>query len=236
MRTWVHLLAIIFLQAASLIKEKCDSPHLVQGVLGRRLQPRGWIWERQNKRASHARHPHQSRGSRAPSLGRFLACLQEARHAEIKRNLFCGRKGRFFWPGIPILGRRQEAYCIKDVSRGNKLKLMLQKREASAAAEKPEVSVKETAAKEFLSSLRRQRRQLWDRSQPDVQQWYQQFLYLGFDEQKFEDDISYWTNLGRARNEYYGGHYQHHYDEDSPIGPRNPHDFRHGAGVNYDDY
>lgn len=54
--------------------------------------------------------------------------------------------------------------------------------------------------------------------------------------QKFEDDISYWTNLGRARNEYYGGHYQHHYDEDSPIGPRNPHDFRHGAGVNYDDY
>uniref|UniRef100_A0A8C8AMJ5 ECRG4 augurin precursor n=2 Tax=Otus sunia TaxID=257818 RepID=A0A8C8AMJ5_9STRI len=115
-----------------------------------------------------------------------------------------------------------------DVSRGNKLKLMLQKREAPVAT-KPEVSVKETAAKEFLSSLRRQRRQLWDRSQPDVQQWYQQFLYLGFDEAKFEDDISYWTNLGRARNEYYGGYYQHHYDEDSPIGPRNPHTFRHGA-------
>lgn len=54
---------------------------------------------------------------------------------------------------------------------------------SASAAAKPEVSVKETAAKEFLSSLRRQRRQLWDRSQPDVQQWYQQFLYLGFDEQ-----------------------------------------------------
>ena len=54
--------------------------------------------------------------------------------------------------------------------------------------------------------------------------------------QKFEDDMSYWTSLGRARNEYYGGYYQHHYDEDSPIGPRNPHAFRHGAGVNYDDY
>ncbi|NXD68847.1 AUGN protein, partial [Eolophus roseicapillus] len=103
-------------------------------------------------------------------------------------------------------------------------------------ATKPEVSVKETTAKEFLNSLRRQRRQLWDRSQPDVQQWYQQFLYLGFDEAKFEDDMSYWTSLGRARNEYYGGYYQHHYDEDSPIGPRNPHTFRHGAGVNYDDY
>lgn len=47
---------------------------------------------------------------------------------------------------------------------------------------KGEVSVKEDKAKEFLSSLRRQKRQLWDRSQPDVQQWYQQFLYLGFDE------------------------------------------------------
>ncbi|KAM6439042.1 augurin [Rhynochetos jubatus] len=122
-----------------------------------------------------------------------------------------------------------------DVSRGNKLKMLLQKREAPVAT-KPEVSVQETAAKEFLSSLRRQRRQLWDRSQPDVQQWYQQFLYLGFDEAKFEDDISYWTSLGRARNEYYGGYYQHHYDEDSPIGPQNPHTFRHGAGVNYDDY
>nr|XP_021135249.3 augurin isoform X1 [Anas platyrhynchos] len=129
----------------------------------------------------------------------------------------------------------------RDVSRGNKLKLMLQKREGgelipAPAAAKPEVSVKEKAAKEFLSSLRRHKRQLWDRSQPDVQQWYQQFLYLGFDEAKFEDDMSYWTSLGRGGNEYYGGYYQHHYDEDSPIGPRNPHTFRHGAGVNYDDY
>ncbi|XP_010726432.1 augurin [Lagopus muta] len=122
-----------------------------------------------------------------------------------------------------------------DISRGNKLKRMLQKREAPIAT-KPEVSLKEEAAKGFLRSLRRPRRQLWDRSQPDVQQWYQQFLYLGFDEAKFEDDMSYWTSLGRGGNEYYGGYYQHHYDEDSPIGPRNPHTFRHGAGVNYDDY
>lgn len=71
------------------------------------------IWERQDKRAFHARHPHQSRGSRALSLGRFLPCLQEAKHAGIKRNFFCGRKGRFFWPGIPILGRRQKAYRIQ---------------------------------------------------------------------------------------------------------------------------
>lgn len=62
------------------------------------------------------------------------------------------------------------------------------------------------------------------------------FLYYLFFWQKFEDDMSYWTSLGRGGNEYYGGYYQHHYDEDSPIGPRNPHTFRHGAGVNYDDY
>ncbi|KAM9172930.1 augurin isoform 2-T2 [Pangshura tecta] len=127
------------------------------------------------------------------------------------------------------------SHTAPDGSRGNKLKLMLQKREALAPA-KTEVSVKENTAKEFLSSLKRQKRQLWDRTQPDVQQWYQQFLYLGFDEAKFEDDVSYWTNLRRGGNEYYGGYYQDHFDEDAPIGPRNPHTFRHGANVNYDDY
>ncbi|TFJ95028.1 Augurin [Platysternon megacephalum] len=53
---------------------------------------------------------------------------------------------------------------------------------SAPAPAKTEVSVKENTAKEFLSSLKRQKRQLWDRTQPDVQQWYQQFLYLGFDE------------------------------------------------------
>ncbi|XP_009637265.1 augurin [Egretta garzetta] len=176
-----------------------------------------------------------------------------------------------------------------DVSRGNKLKLMLQKREAPVAT-KPEVSVKETAAKEFLSSLRRQKRNRKNRKSGFMHQKvktggkYQEIRNkdkprntnikgaqhvfrlkalsvealgsgqrawvpggAGQDnpsprgpgdptEKKFEDDMSYWTSLGRARNEYYGGYYQHHYDEDSPIGPRNPHTFRHGAGVNYDDY
>lgn len=40
----------------------------------------------------------------------------------------------------------------------------------------------ESKAKEFLNSPRRQKRQLWDRTRPEVQQWYQQFLYRGFDE------------------------------------------------------
>ncbi|XP_028907130.1 augurin isoform X1 [Ornithorhynchus anatinus] len=128
-------------------------------------------------------------------------------------------------------------------SEGNTLKLLLQKREgpgamivSASAPAKTEVSVGESQAKEFLSSLKRQKRQLWDRTQPDVQQWYQQFLYLGFDEAKFEDDVTYWTNRGRDSHDYYGGFYQRHYDEDAAIGPQNPHTFRHGASVNYDDY
>ncbi|XP_002709717.1 augurin [Oryctolagus cuniculus] len=118
---------------------------------------------------------------------------------------------------------------------GNKLKLMLQKRQALAPA-KTEVAVDENKAKEFLSSLKRQKRQLWDRTRPEVQQWYQQFLYMGFDEAKFEDDISYWLNRDGNGHDYYGDYYQRHYDEDSAIGPRSPHSFRHGASVNYDDY
>ncbi|XP_053240237.1 augurin isoform X2 [Podarcis raffonei] len=154
--------------------------------------------------------------------------------------------GRTEIPAKMVPGRRALSWaalalvlllvCLSPgVSRGNKLKLMLQRREAPVPV-KADVSVKEDKAKEFLSSLKRQKRQLWDRSQPDVQQWYQQFLYLGFDEAKFEDDVSYWSNLGRSGHEYYGGYYHHHYDEDAPIGPRNPHTFRHGASVNYDDY
>ncbi|KAM9321556.1 augurin [Gastrophryne carolinensis] len=124
-----------------------------------------------------------------------------------------------------------------DVSSGNKLRMMLQKREAaSKEPAKTIVSVEGNKANEFLNTLKRSKRQLWDRSRPEVQQWYQQFLYLGFDETKYEDDMSYWMNQGRAGNDYYGGYYQNHYDEDAAIGPRNPHTFRHGAAVNYDDY
>ncbi|XP_004686249.1 PREDICTED: augurin [Condylura cristata] len=117
---------------------------------------------------------------------------------------------------------------------GNKLRLMLQKREAPAPTKMAKVAVDENKAKEFLSGLKRQKRQLWDRSRPEVQQWYQQFLYMGFDEAKFEDDVNYWLNRGRNGHDYYD-YYQRHYDEEA-VGPRSPHSFRHGASVNYDDY
>ncbi|XP_004633266.1 augurin [Octodon degus] len=118
---------------------------------------------------------------------------------------------------------------------GNKLQRTAQEVEAPAPAQ-ANVAMGENKAKEFLGGLRRQRRQLWDRTRPEVQQWYQQFLYMGFDEAKFEDDITYWLNRDRDGHDYYGDLYQRHYDEDAAIGPRSPDSFRHGASVNYDDY
>lgn len=50
------------------------------------------------------------------------------------------------------------------------------------APTKTNVAVDENKAKEFLGGLKRARRQLWDRTRPEVQQWYQQLLYMGFDE------------------------------------------------------
>ncbi|XP_007531998.1 augurin [Erinaceus europaeus] len=117
---------------------------------------------------------------------------------------------------------------------GNKLRMMLQKQKAPAST-KMALAVDESKAKEFLGAPKRQKRQLWDRTRPEVQQWYQQFLYMGFDEAKFEDDISYWLNRGHNGPEDYD-YYQRHYDEDAAIGPRSPYSFRHGASVNYDDY
>ncbi|XP_039599797.1 augurin-A isoform X2 [Polypterus senegalus] len=137
---------------------------------------------------------------------------------------------RITWQ-IGILALLLVIYVFPDGSSGNKLRKMLAKREVE---EKPAIAVPASKAKEFLNTLKRSKRQLWDRSQPDVQQWIQQFMYMGFDETRFETDLSYWMDRGRNNHDYYG--YQHHYDENAPIGPRDPYSFRHGAGVNYDDY
>lgn len=66
--------------------------------------------------------------------------------------------------------------------------------------------------------------------------WLQQIVTFSLFLQKFEDYVSYWSNVGRGGHEYDDGYYHHHYDEDAPIGPQNPDTFRHGANVNYDDY
>ncbi|TSK62546.1 Augurin-A [Bagarius yarrelli] len=87
-------------------------------------------------------------------------------------------------------------------------------------------------AKEFLSVPRRPRRNLWDRSRPDVQQWIQQFMYMGYDEARLETDLAYWMDHAKANDQ---GR-QHHYDENAAMGQRDASAFRHGANVNYDYY
>uniref|UniRef100_A0A8C7IFL4 ECRG4 augurin n=1 Tax=Oncorhynchus kisutch TaxID=8019 RepID=A0A8C7IFL4_ONCKI len=75
------------------------------------------------------------------------------------------------------------------------------------------------AAKEFLTSLRRPKRNIWDRSRPDVQQWIMQFMHMGYDEARLETDLSYWMDLARSSDQ---GR-QDHYDESVPHrapGPR----------------
>lgn len=52
----------------------------------------------------------------------------------------------------------------------------------SSASSKYRVAVAPAKAKEFLAKLRRPKRNIWDRSRPDVQQWIMQFMYMGFDE------------------------------------------------------
>lgn len=45
-----------------------------------------------------------------------------------------------------------------------------------------EVSASPVQANGFLNRLRRPRRNIWDRSRPDVQQWILQFMSMGYDE------------------------------------------------------
>ncbi|XP_078078938.1 augurin-like [Mustelus asterias] len=112
-------------------------------------------------------------------------------------------------------------------SSGNKLRKMIEKR-----------NVPESKAKAFLNSLKRPKRYLWDRSRADVQQWYQQFMNMGYSEAKFEEAVAYWTSVhqGAVHDDQSLYYNQHHYDENSPIGPYYFHSMRISANVNYDDY
>ncbi|KAG7238773.1 hypothetical protein INR49_030317 [Caranx melampygus] len=125
--------------------------------------------------------------------------------------------------------------ALRDVDGDSSLHKLLKKRDvagAGTALSKSSVAVPPSKAQEFLAKLSRTKRNIWDRSRPDVQQWIMQFMYMGFDEQRLETDLSYWMDQARSSDQ---GR-QHHYDENSPIGPRDPTSYRHGANVNYDYY
>ncbi|XP_053733643.1 augurin-A [Synchiropus splendidus] len=101
-----------------------------------------------------------------------------------------------------------------------------------AESSKSSIAVPPAKAQEFLGRLSRTKRNIWDRTRPDVQQWIMQFRMMGYDEQRLEADLSYWMDQARSTDQ---GR-QHHYDENAPIGPRDPGSYRHGANVNYDYY
>jgi hypothetical protein len=67
-------------------------------------------------------------------------------------------------------------------SKNNSFFVFLERTFSGPVPSKTNVAVAENTAKEFLGGLKRAKRQLWDRTRPEVQQWYQQFLYMGFDE------------------------------------------------------
>ncbi|XP_028811138.1 augurin-B [Denticeps clupeoides] len=117
-------------------------------------------------------------------------------------------------------------------SGASALKKLLKKRDVPIEQRLPAVAVAPAKAKEFLASLRRPKRNLWDRSRPDVQQWIMQFMHMGYDEARLETDLSYWMDHSRSADQ---GR-QHHYDENAAMGPYDPSSLRHGANVNYDYY
>lgn len=53
---------------------------------------------------------------------------------------------------------------------------------------KSSVAIPSSKAQEFLANLSRTKRNIWDLSRPDVQQWIMQFRYMGFDEQVGSED------------------------------------------------
>ncbi|XP_051882460.1 augurin-like [Pristis pectinata] len=112
-------------------------------------------------------------------------------------------------------------------SSGNKLRKMIQKRRAG---EKLTASVSESKANEFLNSLKRSKRHLWDRSRDDVQQWYQQFIDMGFSEAKFEEAVAHWRSVYQdaTQNDYHR-YYNHHIMMGiPPLGPYYSQSMRHG--------
>ncbi|XP_042152534.1 augurin-A-like [Oncorhynchus tshawytscha] len=125
------------------------------------------------------------------------------------------------------------SYCAhSDGTAESKLHRLLKKRDVGGGTTPVGVAMTPSKAKEFLTSLRRPKRNIWDRSRPDVQQWIMQFMHMGYDEARLETDLSYWMDLARSSDQ---GR-QHHYDENAPIGPQDPDSYRHGANVNYDYY
>ncbi|KAG7459209.1 hypothetical protein JOB18_012261 [Solea senegalensis] len=76
--------------------------------------------------------------------------------------------------------------ALRDAAGDSKLYKILKKREVAGPGttlSKSSIDVPPSKAREFLAKLSRTKRNIWDRSRPDVQQWIMQFMYMGYDEQ-----------------------------------------------------
>ncbi|KAL4656554.1 hypothetical protein GN956_G4442 [Arapaima gigas] len=84
-----------------------------------------------------------------------------------------------------ILGIRRQLIILALVSILGKDPLPLRTASSSLAprlAEPAAVVVSPPEAREFLTSARRPRRNIWDGSRPDMWQWIMHFMYTGYDE------------------------------------------------------
>nr|XP_023646380.1 augurin [Paramormyrops kingsleyae] len=134
---------------------------------------------------------------------------------------------------MPLVALLVILVACEDVCGESKLHSVLMKRREAPEEQKPGgLQLTPAEAREFLSPVRRPKRNVWDRSRPDVQQWIMQYRYMGFDETRLEADLSYWWDYYRSIDR---GR-QHHYDENSPLAPQHRSSHRHGADVNYDYY
>ncbi|XP_060682641.1 augurin-A isoform X2 [Hemiscyllium ocellatum] len=156
------------------------------------------------------------------------------KHSSHRERSFETMSLQFFRFSLVIISVLLVILTFPDGLSGNKLRKMIEKRNDKKLA----VSVPESKAKAFLNSLKRSKRYIWDRSRDDVQQWYQQFMNMGYSEAQFEDAAAYWLGVhqgagGDDRARYY---IHYHYDDNSPTGPYYSQSIRIGADVNYDDY
>ncbi|KAM8856000.1 augurin-A [Spinachia spinachia] len=178
-------------------------------------------------------HPRRQVSTRKVAALPFASLLHSC--CSVRTQSGCKMASQRLWVRFLGLAVMLTFVAFRDASSNSSLLRIFNRGDVAGAASAPprgSVAVASSKALEFLGKTRRPKRNLWDRSRPDVQQWIAQFMSMGFDEQRLEADLSYWMDQARSRDQ---GR-QHQYDENAPIGPRDHSSYRHGANVNYDYY
>lgn len=116
----------------------------------------------------------------------WLCCLTDVSGGSSLHKILRKRDGKIFTQHV-IIPLIQSSTPVKGVlkmpSRSFALLCFHPVAGAGTASSKASVAIDSSKAQEFLAKLSRTKRNLWDRSRPDVQQWIMQFMYMGYDEQ-----------------------------------------------------